>query len=476
MILLLVTLRVLLFVSYYIDGDIGVVYFLLVLAVFVVSMFFLNLSGRVFIMLMRWDILGVSSFFLVLFYNNWDSCRGAMNTVLTNRVGDYFLFLFFRFFLFGRNFFYFLIFGGVVLGALLLGAGFTKRAQFPFRGWLPKAISAPTPVRALVHRRTLVTAGLILMINFRVLVLNYWLSIMIFVGGLLTMFFSSLSAVTEVDIKKVVALSTLSQMGFAAMTLGSGYYFVSFVHLLSHAIFKSCLFIQVGIFIHRFFRQQDRRGYSGLGESLFYVQFQILVTLFCLCGLIFTRGAVTKDVILYGVLSVGNGAVLSVIFFVGVFLTFCYSYKLFYGVVKNCGKVINRFVSRGLMAVFSFLLVLFAIFFLWWFGNNVILIPEMFVFVDFYMPLFYVVILLLGLFFFFKVILYELIYKFVVDYDARQAGYLSGNSKSLDLCVGLGVISLLGGLRGLSSLVNVVMKNYIMVVFSFVFLFLLVIS
>lgn len=476
LILLLVTLRVLLFASYYMEGDRSVVYFLLVLVVFVVSIFLLNLRGRVFIILISWDVLGVSSFFLVLFYNNWDRCRGAMNTVLTNRVGDYFLFLFFRFFLFGGSFFYFLVFRGVVLGSLLLGAGFTKRAQFPFSGWLPKAISAPTPVRALVHRRTLVTAGLILMMNFSVLVLNYWLSVIMFVGGLLTIFFSSLSAVVEVDMKKVVALSTLSQIGFAAMTFGSGYYFVRFVHLLSHAIFKSCLFIQVGVFIHRFFRQQDRRGYSGLGESLFYVQFQMLVTLFCLCGLIFTRGAVTKDIILYGVISVRGGMVLRIIFFFGVFLTFCYSYKLFYNVVKSCGKAVSSFVNGGLMMVFSFFLVMFAIFFLWWFGNNVLLVPEMFVFVDFYMPLFYVVFLLLGLFFFFKVILCELVYKFVVDYDARQARYLVGNVKSLDLYAGLGVTRLLRGLGGLSSLVNVVMKNYIMVVFSFVFLFLLVIS
>lgn len=407
-----------------------------------------------------------------MFYNNWDRCRGAINTVLTNRVGDYFLFLFFSFFLFGRRVFYFLLWGSMVSGFLLLGAGFTKRAQFPFRGWLPKAIRAPTPVSALVHRSTLVTAGLILLINFNFLVLRQRIRVAMFISGLLTMVFSSVRAVVEVDMKKVVALSTLSQIGFATITLGGGYYFVRFIHLLSHAIFKRCLFIQVGVFIHNFFGQQDSRNYRGLGEGLFYVQFQMLVTLFCLCGLIFTRGAVTKDIILFGVISGGLNLVLGVLFFFGVFLTFCYSYKLFSGLVKNCGKVVVSLTGRRLVVNFSVVLVILAICFMWWFRFNVLSIPELFMYLDFYIPVLYVLILLVRLFFFFKVFLFELCYKFVVDYDARQRRYMMGNIKSLDFLTGLGVTSLLQGFGGLRGLFNVVMKNYMIVVFSFVFLFL----
>lgn len=157
---------------------------------------------------------------------------------------------------------------------------------------------APTPVRALVHRRTLVTAGLILIMSFGILSLN--VRVRFFVGfvGLVTMIFSRFCALLEQDMKKVVALRTLSQMGFSILTLGLGLHFVSLLHLVSHALFKSCLFIQVGIFIHSFFRQQDARNYSRLGSLYYFVQLQMIVTLFCLCGLLFTSGSITKDMIL----------------------------------------------------------------------------------------------------------------------------------------------------------------------------------
>lgn len=142
------------------------------------------------------------------------------------------------------------------------------------------------------------TAGLILIMNFIGLIINYYVCLVIVIVGLLTMFFSSVCALVEQDMKKVVALSTLSQMGFSIMTLGIGLYFVRLLHLVGHALFKSCLFMQVGVFIHRFFGQQDSREYSGLDGGIYFIQLQMLVTLFCLCGLVFTSGAVTKDLIL----------------------------------------------------------------------------------------------------------------------------------------------------------------------------------
>lgn len=193
---------------------------------------------------------------------------------------------------------------------------------------MPKAIRAPTPVRALVHRRTLVTAGLILIINFRIMLLNYKFSMFILLLGLFTIFFSRVAALVEEDIKKVVALSTLSQIGFAALTVGLGLYFISLIHLLRHALFKSCLFIQVGIFIHRSFRQQDARNYNNLRNASFFIQFQMLITLFCLCGLLFSRGAVRKDLILEIFFFRSKGIFLSLFFFFTVFLTFGYSYRL----------------------------------------------------------------------------------------------------------------------------------------------------
>lgn len=251
-----------------------------------------------------------------------------MNTVLTNRLGDFFLFVFFSGVLFSR--FYFLgmsMFCKLVFFMLVL-ASFTKRAQFPFRGWLPKAIRAPTPVSSLVHRSTLVTAGLILVMNFDCVLLKLDVLLLVLLGGVFTMFFSRVSALAEEDLKKVVALSTLSQMGFCMVTIGLGLSFVSFIHMVRHALFKSCLFMQVGYIIHCSFGQQDGRNYSNLGNIPYFVQVQMLVTLFCLCGLFFSRGSVRKDFILEFFFSNGFVSFLSILFFLSVFLTFCYRYRL----------------------------------------------------------------------------------------------------------------------------------------------------
>lgn len=211
---------------------------------------------------------------------------------------------------------------------LLLLTSFTKSAQFPFSSWLPKAMRAPTPVSSLVHRSTLVTAGLILLMNFSKLMLNGGVMTVVLLIGLFTIFFSSVAALVEEDIKKVVALSTLSQMGFSILTLGLGISFVSFIHLVSHALFKRCLFMQIGYIIHCNYGQQDGRGYGGNGALPMFMQLQLLITLFCLCGLVFSRGMVRKDVILEMFFRGNYFFVVGSLFFLSVFLTFGYSYRL----------------------------------------------------------------------------------------------------------------------------------------------------
>lgn len=328
LILLLVTMSVLVFSTYYLDGELNFNYYYFVLLIFVGRMFRLIYSNNCFSMLLSWDILGISSFFLVLFYNNWDRCRGAINTVLTNRLGDFFLFVFFSSVLYSSYYFLNLSLFVGLSSLMLLLASFTKRAQFPFRGWLPKAIRAPTPISSLVHSRTLVTAGLVLVINFTELILHKYVIRIILVIGVFTMFFSRMAALVEEDLKKVVALRTLSQIGFSMFTVGLGLSFVSFIHLLSHALFKRCLFMQVGYLIHCSFGQQDGRNYSNLGNLPSFIQLQLLVTLFCLCGLIFSRGAVRKDFILEFFFTNFFIIFFSVIFFLSVFLTFGYRYRL----------------------------------------------------------------------------------------------------------------------------------------------------
>jgi len=197
-------------------------------------------------------------------------------------------------------------------------------------------MSAPTPVSALVHRRTLVTAGLFLLMKFSV-ILNYFnLIVTVFMVGLLTIVIASVCALFDPDFKKVIALRTLSQLGLLMISLGLGNIFLSFFHLIRHACFKSCLFIQIGFMIHRFYSQQDRRGYNRRGAVSLLVQLQTLLCLFCLSGLMFTRGFVRKDFILEFFYSVSaEGIILRVVFFFGVFLTFLYRIRLGLAIVKN---------------------------------------------------------------------------------------------------------------------------------------------
>lgn len=431
-ILFLVTLRVLIFRTYYLDSELNFNYYYFVLLIFVGSIFILNFRNRIFTILLSWDLLGISSFFLVLFYNNWDSCRGAMNTALTNRLGDYFMFVFFSISIFrGYYFLTFRIFSFYITLILLLTA-FTKRAQFPFRSWLPKAIRAPTPVSSLVHRRTLVTAGLILLINFSNLVLQKNVISLILIIGLFTIFFSSITALVEEDLKKVVALRTLSQIGFSIVTLGLGLSFISFLHLVRHALFKRCLFIQVGYIIHCSFGQQDGRNYRNNGSLPNFIQIQLLVTLFCLCGLIFSSGAVRKDFILEIFFSNSYILFFSLIFFISVFITFGYRYRLWKRFFLRFNKVVNHFRRRKFINFLRLILVVFSISFLWWLNFNILNIPSLFLYIDFFAPLFFIFLIIFLSYLGLKFILKELTYKFLVDYLAKNSILKIKNLKFID--------------------------------------------
>nr|YP_010892324.1 NADH dehydrogenase subunit 5 [Cylicostephanus longibursatus]WJO90057.1 NADH dehydrogenase subunit 5 [Cylicostephanus longibursatus] len=428
----LVTLSVLVFSTYYLHGELNFNYYYFVLLIFVGSMFMLNYSSSIFTMLLSWDLLGISSFFLVLFYNNWDSNSGAMNTALTNRIGDFFIFSFFSGVLFYG--YYFLSFemlcGSMIL--LLLLTSFTKSAQFPFSSWLPKAMSAPTPVSSLVHSSTLVTAGLILLMNFSKAMLSHNVMIIILLIGLFTMFFSSVAAMVEEDMKKVVALSTLSQMGFSMTTLGLGMSFVAFIHLVSHALFKSCLFMQVGYIIHSNYGQQDGRGYGNNGNLPIFMQLQLLITLFCLCGLMFSSGMVSKDLILELFFMNNYMMILSLMFFISIFLTFGYSYRLWKSFFLSFSKVVSVFSTTMVMNFLSLGLVVFSVVFLWWLNYNLLLMPSLFLYLDFYVPLFYVMLIILFSYLMFKMLIKEFAYKFLVDYLAKNVIYKVKNLKFMD--------------------------------------------
>jgi NADH-ubiquinone oxidoreductase chain 5 len=199
---------------------------------------------------------------------------------------------------------------------------------------LPAAMAAPTPVSALVHSSTLVTAGVYLLIRFSSLLSNFNCSFFVLLG-LLTIFISGIGAIFEFDLKKIIALSTLSQLGLIIRILFIGYPLMAFFHLLTHAFFKALLFLCAGLIIHVIGDSQDIRH---MGISVVYLPFTC--TCFCisrlsLCGFPFLSGFYSKDLVLETLVIDSYNIFLYILFIISVGLTAAYSSRLIYYCVRG---------------------------------------------------------------------------------------------------------------------------------------------
>jgi len=286
---------------------------------FVRSIVFLIFFGRFFGAIIGWDGLGVTSFLLVIYYKNRKSLGSGIITALTNRLGDCFLLVILGVSLYRREIgtlrYFLLIF--------ILLTSMTKRAQIPFSSWLPSAIAAPTPVRALVHSSTLVTAGVYLLIRFNFLRFEWILAF-----GRATIIIAGFCACAEIDIKKIVALSTLSQLGVMIVSLSLTQKDFCFFHLITHAIFKALLFMCVGVGIHTIYGSQDFRRFSGTRRSLLWPRTFLLVSNLSLLGFPFMSGFYRKDLVLERFYSNSHRFLMGVLFLLGVGLTTSYSIKI----------------------------------------------------------------------------------------------------------------------------------------------------
>jgi NADH-ubiquinone oxidoreductase chain 5 len=217
-----------------------------------------------------------------------------------------------------------------IIGALVLLAAITKSAQIPFSSWLPAAMAAPTPVSALVHSSTLVTAGIYLLIRFNVLLAGTNLGTFLLLFAGLTIFIAGLGANFEFDLKKIIALSTLSQLGLIIRILAIGFPKLAFFHLLTHALFKALLFICAGAIIHNMKDSQDIRFIGGLVISMPLTASCFNLSNLALCGTPFLAGFYSKDLILE-IASLSYLNVFSfVLYFFSTGLTVCYSLRLVY--------------------------------------------------------------------------------------------------------------------------------------------------
>nr|YP_003875597.1 NADH dehydrogenase subunit 5 [Euphaea formosa]ADM33814.1 NADH dehydrogenase subunit 5 [Euphaea formosa] len=302
---LFISSMVVFYSSGYMEGDCYISRFIILVILFVLSMMLLIISPNMISILLGWDGLGLISYLLVIYYQNFKSYSAGMLTVLSNRLGDVAFLMAIAWMLnFGSwNYVFYVdlfldVLEAKIISFLMIFAAMTKSAQIPFSSWLPAAMAAPTPVSALVHSSTLVTAGVYLMIRFNSLILSTdFAKYLLFIGGL-TMFMSGLGANFEFDLKKIIALSTLSQLGLMMSILSMGFCDLAFFHLLTHALFKALLFMCAGVVIHNLGDCQDIRYMGGLVDYMPLTFACFCVSNLALCGMPFLAGFYSKDLIL----------------------------------------------------------------------------------------------------------------------------------------------------------------------------------
>ena len=332
----IISRAVFLFSLSYIANERFFIRFHVLLSLFVGSIILLIIRPNMVSLLLGWDGLGVTSYFLVIYFQSSKSFNAGILTALSNRVGDVLIlisvalssyFLRWDFIFFAKE-----ISWGILpqLGILMIIAGCTKRAQIPFSAWLPAAIAAPTPVSSLVHSSTLVTAGVYILIRFNPIISKLWFNVVLLFLGALTIIIAGFSAIVEIDKKKIVALSTLSQLGVIMTTLGAGIANLAFFHLLSHAFFKALLFMSVGSLIHLSRDYQDFRK-SGILVKICPLSFSFsLAATLRLCGLPFTRGFYSKDLCIEMFIFNINSRVLTGLFYLATALTAAYSVRFIF--------------------------------------------------------------------------------------------------------------------------------------------------
>nr|YP_009409441.1 NADH dehydrogenase subunit 5 [Anaphothrips obscurus]ASJ63895.1 NADH dehydrogenase subunit 5 [Anaphothrips obscurus] len=328
----LISGSILIYCEYYMELEVYQVRFFFLMKFFIISMIFLILCPNFICMLIGWDGLGLVSFCLVIFYQNFKSLSSGILTALTNRLGDVFILasVFIFFFNGSWNYMNFInLLNQNLMVYLFMFAAMTKSAQIPFSAWLPAAMAAPTPVSSLVHSSTLVTAGVYILIRFFYILKDYSSAMnFLMIMGLLTMIMSGISGIFEFDLKKIIALSTLSQLGFMISTLSLNLPDLAFFHLLTHACFKALMFMCSGIFIHQFMENQDIRNFGLMNKNFSLSLCMFNIANFSLMGFPFLSGFFSKDLILEMMILKNLSIVHFFMFLIGTFLTVFYSVRL----------------------------------------------------------------------------------------------------------------------------------------------------
>nr|UYX79136.1 NADH dehydrogenase subunit 5 [Unedogemmula unedo] len=334
---------VMLFSSSYMSHDPFLKRFTWLVMLFVLSMNLLVFIPSLPVLLLGWDGLGIVSFALVIYYQNTKSLGAGMITVLANRIGDVMILISIGLLILQGHWSIVSMWDfhlAAYTAFTVTLAAMTKSAQIPFSSWLPAAMAAPTPVSALVHSSTLVTAGVFLIIRFFPFLntISGFKSSLLFIS-VLTLLMAGIGANYENDLKKIIALSTLSQLGVMMMSLGMGMPYLALFHLYTHALFKALLFLCAGMIIHNSSNTQDIRHMGSL-----FLQAPLTVTCMnianlSLCGAPFLSGFYSKDLILELSLANPTNLIMILLIFLATGMTAAYSLRLslcsLWSVAKN---------------------------------------------------------------------------------------------------------------------------------------------
>jgi len=323
------------------EDDASYARFFTYMDVFIFSMLLLVLAGNFVFLIVGWALVGLSSYFLIGFwYHRRSAVLAARKAFVMNVIGDvgmilgaFVLFVTYRSVTFGGVFAYtngclrdhpcfFAYFGDspqLELAAFLLLVGaVAKSAQLPLHTWLPDAMEGPTPVSALIHAATMVTAGVYLVGRMHPIYdLAVYAHAAVAIIGAATALFAASIALVQVDIKRVLAYSTMSQIGYMFLAVGIGAYSAGFFHLMSHAFFKALLFMAAGNVIHAMHDEQDMRKYGGLLKQLPRTSWSFLIGAISLVGIIPFVGFFSKEQILGAAFSKPDDTLALIVWVIG---------------------------------------------------------------------------------------------------------------------------------------------------------------
>ena len=363
LIVCLISACVMCFSSRYIRADPFLSRFSILVMLFVLSMNLLIFIPSLPALLIGWDGLGIVSFALVIYYQNPKSLGAGILTILANRIGDVIILIGIALLLLEGHWFVTCLWDFkylYIVAGIILVAGITKSAQIPFCSWLPAAIAAPTPVSALVHSSTLVTAGVFILVRLYP-TLSKFSTVMIFllVIAISTLFLAGIGANYENDLKKIIALSTLRQLGIIILSLGIGQPVLTMFHLFSHALFKALLFICAGVIIHRSLNNQDIRRIGLIFINLPGTVACFNVANLSLCGFPFLAGFYSKDAILEYCLRRNVNLFLTFMIFLATGLTSAYSVRLSFCTLWGKPKVnrLTNVTDKDYFVLFSIIIL-----------------------------------------------------------------------------------------------------------------------